>query len=285
MPMLPSVGRLWWLSCIVCSHKSEAEFFKNIGKLKRFADSSDAVIEGKRKKSAPMAITKANEKAKRILVDFGSVTPVELETVLSKFYPEARTAIWNRYKSSSLVDFELQSLSYDRNINAVKYPAFRQCNETFRTAMRELKGLGNGEVDSYPQITLCDLRKIYNLMSCDSPKSLADKVQFDIRFYFCHRGCENMHAMTKDAYEVCVDGERNEFGRQAREYWIKNAMKAIVKVIPDLRHPMPDPSCVPLPPSKTMSVAWTQCVTVFGNAPLTVWQAHRWFDVTITQLV
>ena len=245
MPMLPSVGRLWWLSCIVCSHKSG------------LADFSDAVIEGKRKKSVPMAITKANEKAKRILelyvsgrnlapVDFGSVTPVELETVMSKFYPEARTAIANHYKSSSLVNFGhslnrlLQCVSYDRNINAVKDPAFRQSNETLKTAMRELKALGNGEVDHYPQMPLWDLRRIYSFMSCDSPRSLADKVQFDIRFYFCHRGCENMHAMTKDAYEVCVDGERNEFGRQARENWIKSAMKVIVKVIPDLCHPIPE---------------------------------------------
>ena len=59
-------------------------------------------------------------------------------------------------------------------------------------------------------------------MSCDSPRSLADKVQFDIRFYFCRRGCENMHAMTKDTFEVCVDGEGHEFVRQARGELNKN---------------------------------------------------------------
>ena len=107
----------------------------------------------------------------------------------------------------------LQSVPFDRNVNVVKDPAFRQSNGTFKTAMRELKTLGNGEVDHYPQINLSDLRKIYNFMSCDSPRSLADKVQFDIPFLFLSSGCENMHAMT---FEVCVDGEGNEFVRQAR---------------------------------------------------------------------
>ena len=116
----------------------------------------------------------------------------------------------------------LQSVPFDRNINVVKDPAFRQSNETFKTAMRELETLGNGEVDHYPQINLSDLRKIYNFMSCDSPKSLADKVQFDIRFYFCRRGCENMHAMTKDTFEICVDCEGNEFVHQARGELNKN---------------------------------------------------------------
>ena len=68
------------------------------------------------------------------------------------------------------------------------------------------------------------------------------------------------------------------------ENWIKTTMKLIVKVTPDLCQPMPDPSCAPLPPSKTMSATWTQCVTVFGNAPLTVGQAHWWFGITIAQL-
>ena len=123
-----------------------------------------------------MATTKANEKAKRILelyvseknlalIDFGSVTPSQLDTVLSKFYLEARTATGNHYKASSLMNFRqnlnrlLQSVPYDRNINVVKDLAF-QSNETFKTAMCELKALGNGEVDHYPQITLSDLRKI-----------------------------------------------------------------------------------------------------------------------------
>ena len=207
--------------------------------MKRFAEFTDAEIEEKRQKSVPMATTKANLKAKRILelyvseknlapIDFGSITPSELDTVLSKFYLEARTVTGDHYKASSLMNFRhslnrlLQSVPFDRNINVVKDPAFRQSNETFKTAMRELKTLGNGEVDHYPQITLSDLRKIYNFMSCDSPRSLADKVQFDIRFYFCRRGCENIHAMTKDTFEVCVDGEGNEFVRQARGELNKN---------------------------------------------------------------
>ena len=32
--------------------------------------------------------------------------------------------------------------------------------------------------------------------------SLQNKVQFNIRFYFCHRGCENMDKMKKSTFEI-----------------------------------------------------------------------------------
>ena len=35
--------------------------------------------------------------------------------------------------------------------------------------------------------------------------SLQNKVQFDIRFYFCRCGCENMHTMKKSMFEIVHD--------------------------------------------------------------------------------
>ena len=38
---------------------------------------------------------------------------------------------------------------------------------------------------------------------------LQNKVQFDIRFYFCHRGAENIHTMQKSMFAVMCDEEQD----------------------------------------------------------------------------
>ena len=48
-------------------------------------------------------------------------------------------------------------------------------------------------------------------------RSLARKVQFDIRFFFARRGAENMHKMTKDLFKLVTD--------------VKSGLRYIVKVM------------------------------------------------------
>lgn len=55
-----------------------------------------------------------------------------------------------------------------------------------------------------------DLTKLYNSEYMDpnsSPLHLQNKVQFDIRYYFCCRGGENIHDMTKDTFQVEYNAE------------------------------------------------------------------------------
>jgi hypothetical protein len=68
-------------------------------------------------------------------------------------------------------------------------------------------------IGHYPAITETDRRKLYTSLyvSPKTPLELQNKVQFDIRFYFCRRGNENMPQMRKstcmynvrDATDVC----------------------------------------------------------------------------------
>ena len=39
------------------------------------------------------------------------------------------------------------------------------------------------------------------------PKELQNKVQFDIRYYFCRRGSENIYEMAKDTFQLAFDTE------------------------------------------------------------------------------
>ena len=43
------------------------------------------------------------------------------------------------------------------------------------------------------------------------PASLQRKVQFDLRFYFCRRGMENMDEMKKDHFELRYKTETEEW--------------------------------------------------------------------------
>ena len=51
---------------------------------------------------------------------------------------------------------------------------------------------------------------MYNELDMDpenSPQSLQNKVQFDVRFFMCRRGNENFHDMRKDTFKVKKDAE------------------------------------------------------------------------------
>ena len=59
-------------------------------------------------------------------------------------------------------------------------------------------------------IFLTDLRLIYNSEHLDperSPSHLQRKVMFDIRYYMCRRGGENIKDMTKETFQLCFDNE------------------------------------------------------------------------------
>ena len=75
--------------------------------------------------------------------------------------------------------------------------------------LAEVKRLGLGNVVHYPAIDKCDREKLYKSVyfSTNTPSGLSNKVQFDIRLYFCRRAQENMHTMSKYTFTVKTNGE------------------------------------------------------------------------------
>ncbi|CAG2236087.1 KCTD1_15 [Mytilus edulis] len=88
--------------------------------------------------------------------------------------------------------------------------------------MAELKRMGLGDVEHYPCIDEADRRKMYTsiYLSPNTPFGLQNKVQFDIRLYFCRRGMENMPQMTKSTFSVKTDP--------------KTGLKYVVKTLDEL---------------------------------------------------
>ena len=61
---------------------------------------------------------------------------------------------------------------------------------------RRRRAEGKGAVAHNPALTVDDLRKLYNhefVFNVNVPQGLLNKVVFEIMFYFCRRGQENLH--------------------------------------------------------------------------------------------
>jgi hypothetical protein len=89
-------------------------------------------------------------------------------------------------------------------MDIIKDTEFSDANVCFKAALAELKRIGKGSVVHHPVINEPDRKKLYESinMSLDAPEALLNKVQFDIRLYFCRKSQENMHGMEKSTFEV-----------------------------------------------------------------------------------
>ena len=71
-----------------------------------------------------------------------------------------------------------------------EYRPFKRQIFFFKAAKVELKRIEKGDTEHYPAIKSDDLVKQYSsvLFNQNTPIALANKIQFDIRLFFCRRG-------------------------------------------------------------------------------------------------
>ena len=67
-----------------------------------------------------------------------------------------------------------------------------------------------------------DLRKLYSGFDVTKPVSLRRKVQFDIMFFLCRRGRENLRDMTRDHFVVDKTSSGRKCIRQVTDEHDKN---------------------------------------------------------------
>ncbi|XP_072048836.1 uncharacterized protein [Amphiura filiformis] len=191
----------------------------------RFGTLNQSEINQKREEVIPTATRKANEKSARALQAYltekginskiHELEPVELATHLASYYFNARTVTGELYKRSSLDNFRhginryLRSPPYNKKFDIIKDVEFREANDNFRAALCDLKSEGKGNTTHYPTISSADLQKLYSSeeLSIHTPRGLFNKVQFDVRYYFCRRGQENIRCMKKDTFKVEIDSD------------------------------------------------------------------------------
>lgn len=95
-------------------------------------------------------------------------------------------------------------------------------------------------------VNITDLVKLYNSehMNPDAgPQQLQAKVQFDIRFYFCRRGGENIHDMTKDTFQLFYDNEMNiGYVKKVKDEETKNHKETNAEIVTGFMPQILDPN-------------------------------------------
>lgn len=138
--------------------------------------------------------------------------------MLGHFYMDLRREDGSHYKVNSLetirlgINRYLKSPPFNRKVDIVKDSSFTDSNTCFKTVLAEAKRMGKVDVVHHPIISDTDLKSLYTSMhlSINTPQGLFNKVQFDIRMFFCRRGNENMHNMTKNMFRVETDEDTGQ---------------------------------------------------------------------------
>jgi len=97
---------------------------------------------------------------------------------------------WPKRKEIKLVDAE--------NVENVSPPLndvqFNEANKVFKAQCVQLKKDGQAIVQHKPPILFDDLKKLYesSVFNSDHPKTLLNKVFFEIMLCFCGCGCQNL---------------------------------------------------------------------------------------------
>ena len=188
--------------------------------MKRFASHTEDEIVNKRQNVIPQNTVKANKAAAKLLrnylleknldSDFESFDVGRLAEILTHFYLDARSKNGELYKATTLINTRhalnryLKSPPVLKKFDIITGSEFGEANECFKTALAEIKKAGKGDIEHYPEIEEGDLKKLYQSMYMDpsTPFGLANRVQMNIRLYFCRRANENMESMTKDTFVV-----------------------------------------------------------------------------------
>ena len=141
----------------------------------------------------------------------------ELNNILKLFFANIRREDGNLYKKNTVLSHRGNLSRYFQDkigVNIVDDPRFVTANLTVKAVLVELKKAGKGNVTHYEEITKEDLQLIYESFrpatdrnSPADPVNLQRKVLFDIMFYMCRRGGENIEQMTKETFRIEEDSK------------------------------------------------------------------------------
>ena len=152
---------------------------------------------------------------------------LQLSAMLVNFYADVRKKKGAHYKLSALksIRFGLaRHFSSEHGIDIIKDPTFKRANEVFYAVCVGLKRAGLGKVDHTPSLEENDLKYIYcsTTMSAKTPTGLQHETWFDIMYFLCRRGRENLSTMTKDTFKVATDSHGREYVYQHKDELDKN---------------------------------------------------------------
>ncbi|CAG2216012.1 unnamed protein product [Mytilus edulis] len=163
---------------------------------------------------------------KNLPEDFENLPNNELDSILFRFYPEARTENGELYKKSSL--FSLRHginrhlSNFDSGKDIVHDTDFKDSNKVFLATTKDLKRQGKGGINHYPPIELSDLNKLYEYFDVNNNVQLQEKVFVDLMLYFGRRGRENIHELKITDFAATTDADGRVYIYMSSDELTKN---------------------------------------------------------------
>ncbi|XP_062612357.1 uncharacterized protein LOC134274121 [Saccostrea cucullata] len=156
------------------------------------------------------------EKYELSLEDMEKLSIVEMSEKLKRFYAELRKPDGSYYAKKSLITmrFGLQKHFLKKtSVDIINSDEFKSCNEVFKAMLVKIKREGAPEVKHKQTISTEDLNKLYEseAFSLNTAMGLLNRTFFEIVYYFCNRGQENLRSFQKTDFSVRTDPEGKRY--------------------------------------------------------------------------
>lgn len=184
----------------------------------RFATKTDAqrqdTLDGRIKENTKKAtkvwmnVVTAYIKEKQLGVCIEEIPTDQLPTFLFNFYSEVRKDNKDLYSNTSLKAMRAainRHLKETRSLDIVADSRFIRCNELFKGVQLEGKKAGKGTVKHKDEIEPEDFEKLQDYFSRymePNAEILQQYVMFNVIYYLCRRGRQNIPQLTVDMFEV-----------------------------------------------------------------------------------
>ncbi|KAK7475336.1 hypothetical protein BaRGS_00033412, partial [Batillaria attramentaria] len=151
---------------------------------------------------------------KGLPTDFENFSVPQLDKMLCRFFAEVRTHKGTFYKTNSLRSIRcglsryLRSLHGSDDRDILHGHEFAVSRSVFKSVLKENRKIGMDEVVHHGEISQADLKKLYESPYFDpnTPLGLANRVQFEVRLYFCFDSAA-MLTMTTSALSIGLDAQ------------------------------------------------------------------------------
>ena len=148
------------------------------------------------------------------LGELEEVSKENLADILKSFYTNARTNNGECYHLQSLKSMRSNMNRWfqeNRDINIITDPLFSFANLRFKAVQVNMKKIGKAVTKKTEKISDEDMLAISNYfnvdnMKCLNPSILQKCVIFNIIYFLCHRGHENLYEMTDTFHQLVVEG-------------------------------------------------------------------------------
>lgn len=164
------------------------------------------------------------------LKQFHKLTDDDLPDILLDFYSNLRKVNGGDYKLQTLKCIRAginRCTKEQRGLDIISDERFKKTNEMFKAVTTRARKEGRGSTKNTPPIEPEDLPLItqylqHDVMNNPDPKKVQQCVLFNIIYYFCRRGRQNIYDFKIDTFQIDCDPDGTHFVFQAIDEQDKN---------------------------------------------------------------